>query len=567
MAIKRNAQALIDNGSWLSRRQLLKGSMLAGAGALSLGFLGSCAPKNTEGTESGSSSQTWDKEVDILVVGSGTAAIAAASAKGYDPDLSVLIIEKGAFFGGTTATSGAALWIPLNYWAVNEGYKDSKERALEYMVTASAGRCDPELCRVYIDNGYKYLEWTRDTFGWNWVFGGGADYLQGLPGNEPDDFFGRTVKVELDDSGVSYSGMVFWPQLRILLEDLNTEIMMETTGKTLLTDDDGRVIGAVASTTAGREIRIKAHKGVVLGTGGFDFNPEMITRFQAIRPYVSNSVQTNTGDGQNMGTAVGGALSLMELNWGLPAFLPGKFSKDFDKYAKTVYDFEHNDWLQYRGKPNAAVFNKQGRRFGNEATAYPIFNRSFATWNSYTYEFENIPAFFICDSEYFRYYTVPGQSAVGDPIPEYMVQADTLEGLAGILGIDAQGLAQEIEGFNEDCKTGVDSKYHRGENFLEKTISGDYAGRELLNKCLAPIQTPPFFGATYVPGTCGTNGGLVINSHAQVLGTDNAPIEGLYAVGNCSAGVSGGTYMGSGMTVGSGSVMSWLAVQHMLGKE
>ncbi|MGV8084308.1 MAG: FAD-binding protein [Coriobacteriia bacterium] len=549
-----------DRARVVSRRDFLKKTAIVGAGIASTGALAACSKNAAASAES----VKWDKEVDVLVIGSGTAAIAALSAKGFKSDASVLLIEKSNLWGGTTGTSGAALWIPMNYWAVGEGYKDNRDDAIKYMKAASRGRGNDALIEAYIDNGSKYLEWTHEKFGWDWVYGGGDDYFQGLPGTTKTSFFGRTVAVDVPHEDVAFAGMAFWPKLKETLEGIGVEIMLETAGKELITDASGKVIGAVAKNSGG-DIKIKAAKGVVLGTGGFEFNDEMVRRFQPTRPYVSNSVKTNTGDGHNMGTAVGGVLALMDMNWGLPAFLPGDFNASFNEEAKCIYDFVHVDWLTYRGKPNAAVVNKYGKRFGNEASAYPIFNRAFFEWNTDECHLENVPAYFICDSEYFKYYTVPTQKAVGDPIPSYMVQADTLEALAQKLGIDAAGLAEEIAAFNADAAAGVDRKYHRGEKGVEKNFSGDYAKRGLPNNCLAPIASPPFYGAVYVPGTCGTNGGLVIDVNAQVLDAQNKPIPGLYAVGNCSAGVSGGAYCGSGMTVGSGSVMSWQAAKHMLG--
>lgn len=88
---------------------------------------------------------------------------------------------------------------------------------------------------------------------------------------------------------------------------------------------------------------------------------------------------------------------------------------------------------------------------------------------------------------------------------------------------------------------------------------------DLANPCLAPVATPPFYGAIYVPGTCGTAGGLTINENAQVVNALGEPISGLYAVGNCSSGVSGGRYVGGGISLGSGGVMGWVAVHHALG--
>ena len=151
----------------------------------------------------------------------------------------------------------------------------------------------------------------------------------------------------------------------------------------------------------------------------------------------------------------------------------------------------------------------------------------------------NIPAYFICDAACWATYSLPGHTvgAVGDgedsyfnetyggeasdpsEVPAHFVKADTLEELAEKLGIDAAGLAAEIATFNENAAKGVDPVYHRGEKHLDINTTGVMAGSrtDLANPVLAPLATGPFYGAVYVPGTCGTAGGLTINENAQVV--------------------------------------------------
>ena len=176
----------------------------------------------------------------------------------------------------------------------------------------------------------------------------------------------------------------------------------------------------------------------------------------------------------------------------------------------------------------------------------------------------NIPAYFICDAACWATYSLPGHTvgAVGDgedsyfnetyggeasdpsEVPAHFVKADTLEELAEKLGIDAAGLAAEIATFNENAAKGVDPVYHRGEKHLDINTTGVMAGSrtDLANPVLAPLATGPFYGAVYVPGTCGTAGGLTINENAQVVNVNGEPIEHLYAVGNCSGSMYAGSY-------------------------
>lgn len=537
-----------ENESTITRAEFLKTTALAGAAAGGLALLSGCSPGGGD-----SAGDNWDREVDLLIVGSGTVAWAALSGKDAGID-SILIIEKTNTWGGTSAVSGGGLYIPLAYPAADEGVEDNREDAIEYMTAVAEGRMPAEMIENYVDNANAFLEWSRDTYDWQWGFKNRMyqDYYELYPGSLD---FGRGAVSPTDMAGPQA-----WQKLREQIEAADIEIMMETPATSLVTDADGRVTGAVA-TNGDNEIRIGARMGVILGTGGFDHNAEMRKQYLPFPIFVTNAAQGNTGDGHRMGLTVGAALANMPFVWGLPNFI----ITPNDNPDEITYDFTGNDWAQYRGKPGAIVVNKRGRRFGNEGAAYDVFNRSFEKWDSGLMEYENIPAYFICDSTFTTYYTLPGGDAPG-VIPEWMTQANSLQELATALNIDPDGLAAEVQAFNQNASQGVDPVFHRGETTFDKVTSGDTASRtDLANPALAPLATPPFYGAQYGPGTCGTNGGLLTNVNAQVLNRDGDPIPGLYAVGNCSAAVAS-RYAGGGMTVGQGSIMAWLAARHAAGE-
>jgi succinate dehydrogenase/fumarate reductase flavoprotein subunit len=549
-----------------TRENLSRRGFLAGAGVLGLGALAACTPSGKEtsngdgggsGGAGGGAEPTWDKTVDVLVVGSGTVAIAGLVAKELGAG-DVLLIEKANVWGGTTATSGGGLWIPGAYCQAAENITDDIEAAVKYAISCSFGRCDPKLPETYVRNANPFIEWTRDAFGWEWGLNGHGffqDYF------EPIEGFLANGRGNVGLAGLNGPG--FWAVVQEKATELGVEVMMETAGTSLYTNEDGDIIGVKAKAGSG-DLNIKVNKAVFLGTGGFDHNPDMVRRYQPVRPYISNAAPGNTGDGQNMGVAIGADLGTMDKNWGLPCFYP---ANDWSIDKDPLFEFTGNDWATYRGKPNAVVVNKYGRRFGNEASAYAVFNRSWESWDSYRLEYTNLPAYFICDATYLEHYTLPGQKAVGDPVPEFFTQAETLAELAGKLGIDESGLLAEIAEFNTAAAEGNDPRFGRGSKNFDRQTSGDATGRDLPNSCLAPLEKGPFYGAIYVPGTCGTNGGLVVNEKAQVLRTDGSAIKGLYAVGNCSSGWVGGSYCGGGMTVGQGCVMSWIGVKHALNAE
>lgn len=553
----------------LSRRNFLKSGAVVAAGAAAFGLAG-CSPEASGGSSgSGASgSGSWDSEADVVVVGSGTAAFAAIAASKYGAEKVIVLEKSSAMFGGTTATSGGGMGIPLSDAVKEDGVEDSREEVLKYYKSASFGRADMPVVESYVDNGNEFMKWGTENFGFKWGISSPAfqDYYEP---NEGFLAFGRgsinVIEIDGEEAG---SGPGLWAFLQsVIKDDENSELLMDTAATELVVED-GAVVGVVAMKGGKEEMRIRARKGVVLGTGGFDHNDEMRRQYLPYPLFVTNAAQGNTGDGHRMGMSIGADVSWMDRSWGLPCFLPnGEKPEDLIAENKIVYTFTGNDWAMYRGRPGALVVNKDGKRFGDEAQAYDVFNRDFGQFSSKMASFPNIPAFYICDSTYTAVYPLPGQEAAGDPLPEFFVQADTIEELAEKLGIDASGLVAELADFNANAEKGEDPKFGRGSKSIDVNSTGLYGGmrEDTPNPCLSPVATGPFFGASYVPGTCGTNGGLKIDANAQVVSVSGEPIPGLYAVGNCSCGVSGGAYCHGGMTVGSGSVMSWVAARHILG--
>ncbi len=532
----------------VSRRGFLKKSAMLGAGLAATGGMVACAPAASNGA---AEDVKWDKEVDVVVVGSGTAAIAAIAAKDAGAE-SVLILEKSIAFGGTSALSGGGFYIPLNYVAKDEGIEDNRDDVFKYLKTVSAGQSSDELLNAFIDSANPMIEWFRDKFGYSWAIGAPTfeDYYE-VDGFRPR---GRKVGVANPD-GSRTSGGSTWQIFRQTIDELGIEVMLETAGKELVTNAAGEVIGIKAEGIDG-PLNIKANKGVILGTGGFDFNRDMTTAFLRGPIMASVSVQTNTGDGHLMGMALGADLRNMNSCWGLPC-MPVE-PENLKGEA---------DWQMYRGKPGAIVVNKHGERIGNEAAAYHVFNRAFWYWDTGKFEWRNTPSFWIADSSYAERYFFPASGYQLGVVPEWMEQADTLEELCEKLGIDYAGFEETLAVFNPNAEEGKDPVFHRGEYQFDLNTAGDPSRTDLKNICLAPIAQGPFYGCKYVPGTCGTNGGLRINGNAQVLDITGNPIPRLYAVGCTSGSVMGDAYPGGGSCLGQGSVFGVLAGRHATGLE
>jgi hypothetical protein len=490
----------------------------------------------------------------VVVLGTGTVSVAALVA--HEAGSKVLILEKAAAFGGTTATSGGGVYIFNNYLMREAGLPVSREAALTYLRRVTDGQSSEELMAAYVDRGNEMLEFLRDRAGFKFQRSAVAtptfsDYYpfegsDSLPGAVAAK---RAVNI-LRADGVS-SGAGLSKSFKEAIDARGIEIMLETPGRRLITNAAGEVIGVIA-VSAGKEITVKARRGVIIGTGGFEHNREMVRHFLRAPIHAVNTISTSTGDGLMMLMALGADLRNMNECWGLPFFRPVP-----DTYSGI------GDWQIYRGKPGAVTVNKYGERIMNESGSYDVSEKAFHTYDTGTFEWRNIPSFCLFDSGYTKYYSLPG-AAVG-AVPAWMTKADTLDALATALKISVAGLKSTIDTFNKNARDGVDPLWHRGEANFDKWTGGDLKRTDLKNPCLAPLETPPYYGAAIWPGATGTNGGPRTNANAQVLDVWGKVIPRVYCTGNTMASVAGAGYTGGGGTLGPGTTFAYIAAQHAVG--
>lgn len=538
--------------SGLSRRAFIVG---AGMACASMG-LAACSPaaSGEASAESGSSAPaSWDHEVDFLIVGSGTAAIGALAATDAEGK-SVMLIEKSdALFGGTSTTSGGGFWTPMNKWQADVDVTDSREAAISYIEGCGGGRTDKATVEAFVDTAHVMMSWLSDTTGVEFAVGGAHDYYDNVEGFLN---YGRNSKVKSGKAGD------IWNAIQAKLQERGCEILMGTALSEFYTDAEGNVIG-VKATQGSKEVNIKAG-AVLLGTGGFDHDPEMTRENLPAPIFYSNAAQTNTGDGHRAAGRINAKLGLMSFIWAMPNFFPGK-PDAFDPSASVQFDIKGNDFNRYRGYPNSMIVNGRGHRFGDESATYPVYNMSMQNFSSDTLTYENVPAYFICDSTYTETYNLP---SMDEGENSWFVSADTIEELADKLGIDREGLVAEVAKFNGYAQTGVDEDYHRGEKESSKSAWLKNIDRpDLANQMNGPIEKGPFYGAVYLPAMTGTCGGVKINENAQVINNDGEVIGGLYACGNCTASIAGGAYLGGGATLCPGGTMAYIAAHHALGIE
>lgn len=320
-----------------------------------------------------------------------------------------------------------------------------------------------------------------------------------------------------------------------------------TAPATDLVVDNGEVVGVVANID-GEETFVDAGS-IIVAAGGMDWDEEMRENFlrgPVTGPATPPEVE---GDGIELGMDVGADLGNMNEAWWFPtAHVPGQNWNDGSPLYSMVWG---------RTLPGSIMVNNNGERFCNEAGNYHDLGKRFHTFDPQTYEYENLPAYLVVDSDYREQYSLL-TVAPGDETPDWVAEGETLRELAAELDIDPDGLEATVEQFNEHAREGADPDFGRGEAAYDNFV-GD---PDTEHPNLGPLDEPPFYAVEVESGIIGTKGGLVTRSDGAVLDVDGDPIDGLYAASNSTAHVMGIGYAGAGATLGPNVVFGYQAGKH-----
>ncbi|WP_138380737.1 FAD-binding protein [Luteithermobacter gelatinilyticus] len=556
------------------------------------------------------SAAQWEQETDVLVIGSGAGAMTAALVA-HDHGARVLVVEKSDLFGGTSAMSGGAIWIPDNHLMRARGEQDSPEAALAYMKEMTRGLVPEEKLLAYITHAPEMLKYLEDHSDVKYQPAPYPDYFPEKPGGregfrtlEPvpldgwllgEDFlkqrpphvqtliYGRVAitmaegRMMLTQApGAQKLGLKlmakYWldlrtrlqsrkdrrltlgnaltGRLRLSLKRRRVDLLLQTAFTDLIVQN-GRVNGAVLNHKGGK-LRVRARRGVVLAAGGFEHNQKMREQYLPSPTSAgwSGGNRYNTGDAIRVGLAHGAATGLMEHAWWAPTIpVPG------EPTARVLF--------AERSLPGLVVVNSHGQRFSNEAM--PYLESAVSYYEAHEKGGGAVPANIIFDSRFRKQYPLgplmPGNIQPDRALPKavregLLFKAETISELAAQMGVDPDGLMATLEEFNRHARKGEDPAFHRGESYYDQY----YGDRQVKpNPCLMPVETPPYYGMKVYPGDIGTKGGLLTDSKARVLDKTGCPIEGLYAIGNCAASVMGAGYPGAGSTLGPAMTFGYLA--------
>lgn len=546
----------------------------------------------------------WDASYDVVVVGSGAAGLTAGLTAKLQ-GMKSLVIEKTDRYGGASAISGGALWIPNNHIIKGAGVPDTHELARQYLDSTIGDRVPEEQKEAYITRGPEMLRFLYNkTKHMRFQYAKGySDYYPEKPGGlsqgrsiEPLIFDltkmgslansmrratlstkgftmnsyefhkvnmitrtlkgkttalklgARLVKSKVTKSDPVALGEALIARLRLSLAEANGELWLSTAFKDFIMGK-GRVIGIIVERD-GQELKIEAKKGVVLSSGGFSHNQTLREKYL---PSPTNAAWTSSPEGQTgdilePGVKIGATLDLMDKVWGAPSVIDPQGHPFF-----LVAD---------RGVPNMIVVDSAGQRFVNEAAPYHEFVDTMYKHQEVTQQ--AVPSWILIDasakSRYIFTGLFPGQAFPKSWFEHGVAKsAETIEELAKQMEVPAENLVATVNRFNDFARNGHDDDFYRGDSAYDNY----YGDPTLPNPNLAEIKKAPFYALRLYPGDIGTKGGLVVDEYARVIKENGEPIEGLYASGNCSASIMGETYPGPGATIGPGMTLSFVATAHM----
>lgn len=533
-----------------------------------------------------------DNMFDVIVLGSGAAGLTAALVAAH-AGRRVLVLEKSDLVGGTSAWSGGMVWVPNNPVMSAAGIDDSLELATEYLMSLSHDLIDSDLARAMLEAGPEMVDWlaahTPVRFRMVRHFpdyhpehpgacrtGGRSLETDMFPFDELGDWADRvTVGAQLpahiamsetalgrgapsgvparelerrqirDERGCG-QGLIG----RLLRGCLDVGVTIVTRHRaTALQTEDGRVIGVHVDTAGGLRT-FRATGGVILATGGFDWDRDLVRAFVRGPLERTAAVPTNTGDGLKMAMRVGAALGTMREAWWVPMI------------DVVTDDGRTTSWQVNgeRSRPRTIMVNKRGERFTNEAANYNALGSAFHVVDVATFDYPNHPAWMVFDHGYLEKFPMAGHSAAR-PTPSWMVEAQTLPELADLIGVPADALTATVARWNNHARAGRDPDFGRGDSVHDR-YWGDPEVGDVPAATMGPIDRAPFYAVTVRSGALGTKGGPRTDTHGRVLEVDGRPIDGLYAAGNAMASVMGMTYGGAGGTLGPAMIFGYLAGRH-----
>ena len=478
---------------------------------------------------------------DVVVIGGGSAGLSAAVAAAQN-GCSVKLIETNSYLGGNTVRTGGAmiatdpesmpkenmteaqyneierlLNIEMESPIAQEWQNKVREDIKPYISGEKTGmydsveltalqyhannyqRTNPEHLYDMFDESLDVKHWLADM-GVNWTDTPSVLVGHGWP---------RTYYSTEHKGGTAYVD-VFVEYIKE--KNLDVEIITQVRGKELITEGD-KVVGVKAVSSKGQPYELKADKGVIIATGGFGANPELLEKysdgyFPNVGELLSDNDPACVGDGVIMGEQVNAGFYDM----GHLQVLP-------------ITDPEDGSTKTFAGATTGLYVNKEGKRFVNETADRDTMSTAILNQTDQQY--------YVISSESNNGIDSEGKNMMGIELERLLeagkvIKADTLEELAEKINIESSVLIETVEKFNEACRTGNDPEFGRV-TFQPDVIN---AGASL------EVTEGPFYACLRAPAVHITKGGILIDADSRVLNENEEPIKGLYAAGEVTGGIN-----------------------------
>ncbi len=435
-------------------------------------------------------------DVEIVVVGAGAAGLSAALTA-QEKNANVLVLEKGGITGGSTVRSGGKILAAGTPWQEKQGYTDTPEMMYEYLMSFDRDDImNEELVMTFSKGSAENLQWLEDRG----VQVQDVEYIHSAltPWRVHNTMGGGG-----QTSG--HGGQITAP-LTNRYEGNGGKIVYNCRATELITNEAGTVVGVKAVMTDGTPVTVNA-KSVILATGGYAKNEEMLDKYEDFLPNNLYGTVPNTcvGDGLVMATAIG--------------------AKNFDAPGLQLVYVSYDCYCGIN-EESGLIVSEDGLRVVDE----------------YTYQSHVATALADAKSTCGYYIAAKKGGYAVEPYPmiqwgvtmEHVPHAATIGELAEKIGVDKAALEATVARYNELCAKGVDEDFGKPAQYM------------------IPVEGDEYYAFRMTPGTSVTFGGLEIDVNARVLDTNNQPIPGLYAAGEVAfTGLFDAEYPCCGMAIGS----------------